>query len=157
MKCQLRITGFTKEITYSLIILSTYIVGGASRAYVTFLFYHLDFPDSRFKLDADQKTWIASSLGILSPVGSVCSGFIMDFCGRKIYLLITFIPFIISWVIISFAASFEMLFVGMLILGFGIGVSFCVSTYISEISVPKNRGALLGLIVVAYKRGYNDL
>ncbi|XP_065205794.1 facilitated trehalose transporter Tret1-like [Planococcus citri] len=153
MKCQFRITGFTKEITYSLIILTTYIVGGAGRAYLTFLFYQLDFPDSRFKLDADQKTWIASSLGILSPVGSVCSGVIMDFCGRKIYLLITFIPFIISWIIISFAASFEMLFVGMLILGFGIGVSFCVSTYISEISVPKNRGALLGLTEVAYNVG----
>lgn len=33
------------------------------------------------------------------------------------------------------------------------GMSFCVSTYISEISTPENRGALLGLTEVAYNVG----
>lgn len=64
-----------------------------------------------------------------------------------------FIPQVISWAIIALATSYEMLICGMSTLGFGIGMGFCASTYISEISSASHRGALLGLIPVAYNAG----
>ncbi|XP_065205796.1 facilitated trehalose transporter Tret1-like isoform X2 [Planococcus citri] len=77
----------------------------------------------------------------------------MDLFGRKLYLFVMFIPLVVSWIIIALASSYEMLIFGMIILGFGMGMGFCVSTYISEISSLSHRGALLGLLTVFYNLG----
>ncbi|XP_065205797.1 facilitated trehalose transporter Tret1-like [Planococcus citri] len=77
----------------------------------------------------------------------------MDLFGRKLYFFVMFVPMVVSWIIIALATTYEMLICGMAILGFGIGMGFCVSTYISEISSSAHRGALLGLITVFYNMG----
>lgn len=87
-----------------------------------------------------------------------------------------FIPFIISWLMVGFSDTYSTLFIGMMIQGLGggnkfnmkfqqpsptfdhssfdfTGMSFCISTYICEISTIEHRGALLGTMEVAYNIG----
>ncbi|XP_065205808.1 facilitated trehalose transporter Tret1-like [Planococcus citri] len=145
--------GTAKEICYVFITLLVYILVGVSRSYAAFLFHQLDQPDSKIRIEDGHKSWIASSLGILSPLGCLVSGSIMDFFGRKFFIQMMFIPFIISWLMVAFADSYSMLFIGMMIQGLGGGMSFCISTYICEISTMEHRGALLGTLEVAYNIG----
>lgn len=150
MKFQFRNSGFVKEVTFVMITLTIYIFEGIGRSYIVFLFKQLKLPDSPITLNEVQESWIASAFGFLSPIGCLLSGTVMDMFGRKSYFFIMYIPLIISWLMIAFASNYEMLFYGMIIQGFGIGMSFCASTYISEISTTQNRGAYLGLIQIAY-------
>lgn len=58
---------------------------------------------------------------MLSPVGCIISGVIMDILGRKLFMKIVFLPFALSWLIIWFASSVEMLYLGIAIQGMGAG------------------------------------
>ncbi|XP_065205809.1 facilitated trehalose transporter Tret1-like [Planococcus citri] len=145
--------GFLKVATYAAITFSAYICVGLNRSYTAFLNHYLSEPDSIIKITDEQKSWLASSIGYLSPVGSLFSGTVMDFFGRKVFLSMIFIPFAISWLTISLAKSYTVLLLGMMLQGLGGGMSSCVSVYISEISSREHRGALLGFITVAYNCG----
>lgn len=66
---------------------------------------------------------LGSSLGILSPIGCMLSGTLMDVFGRKLYFFVMFIPQVVSWTVIALASSYEMLLCGMAIQGFGLGMN----------------------------------
>ena len=120
---------------------------GYGRSYVVFLFLQLNQPNSQIILNFEQQSWIgivfhfffviifsfknsylsldtASSIGFLSPLGCILSGTLMDIFGRKLYFFVTFIPQIISWIIIAMATSYTMLLFGMIIQGLSLGRAF---------------------------------
>lgn len=72
------------------------------------------------------------------PIGYIC-----DLIGRKLAMLLLVIPFIAGYLIIIFANSLVMLYVGRFITGMA-GGAFCVSApmYTSEIAQKEIRGAL---------------
>lgn len=45
-------------MTFVIITLTVYILVGASRSYLAFLFHQLDFADSKIVIDVEQKSWI---------------------------------------------------------------------------------------------------
>ncbi|XP_065205811.1 facilitated trehalose transporter Tret1-like [Planococcus citri] len=145
--------GFLKVASYAAICLSAYLCVGMNRSYTAFLLHYLSEPDSIIKVPDEQKSWLASSIGFLAPFGSIFSGTVMDFFGRKLYLSMIFIPFALSWLTISLAKSYTVLFLGMMLQGLGGGMSMGVSVYISEISTREHRGALLSIIAIAYNGG----
>lgn len=63
----------------------------------------------------------ASSIGFLCPLGCLLSGTTMDICGRKLYLVLMFLPFVASWTIFVFAKNYETLLLGAIVQGLGGG------------------------------------
>lgn len=58
---------------------------------------------------------------IFLPVGSFIVGPLMDRFGRKRIILLTCIPFLISWTLIYFARNVYFIYVARIIAGIGAG------------------------------------
>ncbi|XP_065216842.1 facilitated trehalose transporter Tret1-like [Planococcus citri] len=147
------INGTAKQICFGLITLLIYVSMGFSRNYVAFLCHQLDQPDSKIHLNNDEKTWIASGSALLGPIGCIASGFLTDVIGRRSCILIMFVPFIISWAMISVATSYQIIFVALVISGGASGIGQSITPYVSEISTAKYRGLLLALVDVTLNFG----
>jgi MFS family permease len=82
---------------------------------------------------------------ICQPVGSVVSGLLVQLLGRKRSLILVNIPFLVGWLLICTAYSFEQLVAAEVILGVTIGLCEApFNTYYGEISQPELRGILAG-------------
>ncbi|WP_206666387.1 sugar porter family MFS transporter [Pseudodesulfovibrio senegalensis] len=92
-------------------------------------------------------------------LGAASGGLLADRFGRKAVIMGTALVFGLGTLMCVAAGSMHMLIVGRLVVGLGIGTaSFAVPLYLSEISPPDKRGALVSLnqlmitigIVVSY-------
>lgn len=90
-----------------------------------------------------QMGWIGS----LTTLGALCmcipTGFICDFIGRRLSLLLLIIPFSVGWSLLIWASSLHMLYIGRFICGLAVGAC-CIASplYTSEIAQKEIRGAL---------------
>ncbi|XP_043281985.1 facilitated trehalose transporter Tret1-like isoform X2 [Venturia canescens] len=77
------------------------------------------------------------------PLGCLVSGPISEFMGRKKAMLISNIPYTISWILLYYAATPTMLYIPMALGGFIGGlIEGPILTYVSEITQPHLRGPL---------------
>jgi MFS family permease len=79
------------------------------------------------------------------PVGSILSGFLVQWLGRRKSLMLINIPYILGCLLISTAPSITVLFVANILLGTTIG--FCeapLNSYFGEICQPELRSILAG-------------
>lgn len=78
-------------------------------------------------MDDDTGAWFTSVNSLLSPVGSLIAGIMMDRYGRKITLATPLIPLIISWMTTATATSHNVLFTSRILLGIvcGFGPPVC--------------------------------
>ncbi|KAJ8939337.1 hypothetical protein NQ318_005698 [Aromia moschata] len=106
---------------------------------------------------------VLTSLGaITNPIGSVLSGVLAEYLGRRRSIQISSIPFIIGWIVIGMANSVNWLYVGRLVSGIAAGMSTACFTYVGEISTAESRGFLQALgpvcasfgILLTYTLGY---
>lgn len=78
----------------------------------------------------------------------------MDKIGRKVTLLLTEIPLILGWLLISIASNVEMIYIGRLLIGLGSGMVGAPSrVYTSEVTQPHLRGMLSALASVGISFG----
>lgn len=98
---------------------------------------------------------LSASLSSLStPVGCILGGYFMDRIGRKKTLLMTEIPMVIGWALISLATTVPMIYTGRLLTGLGSGmVGAPARVYTSEVTQPHLRGMLTALSSVALSFG----
>jgi len=83
---------------------------------------------------------------ICQPLGSVLSGAIVEFFGRKWSMIIVNAPFLLGWILYSVSTSLTMLYVTNVILGIGIGfMEAPIMTYIAESCQPDLRAILTSL------------
>ncbi|KAJ8935321.1 hypothetical protein NQ314_012889 [Rhamnusium bicolor] len=88
-----------------------------------------------------------SLVGSLVPLGAmlICVpvGVLADLIGRKLTILLSSIPFIIGWLLVTFPMHINMIYAGRLLTGLA-GGSFCVTApmYTSEIAQTEIRGTL---------------
>ncbi|XP_043503954.1 facilitated trehalose transporter Tret1-like isoform X1 [Polistes fuscatus] len=93
-------------------------------------------------ISEEEFSWI----GALAPFGAAVAcipiGILTDIIGRKNSMLILVVPFTIGWLLIIFANSIAMFYVGRFITGFS-GGAFCVTApmYTAEISESEIRGS----------------
>ncbi|CAG9793504.1 unnamed protein product [Diatraea saccharalis] len=94
----------------------------------------------------EQASWFGSIAFLCQPLGSLFSGPLLDYFGRKKALFIVNIPHVIAWLLIYYAWSVPVLFIGNALLGIGTGIMEAPSiTYVGEVSDPSLRGILTTL------------
>lgn len=73
-------------------------------------------------------------MNIFSIVGSLFSGIITEPIGRKRAMIFVNIPHIIGWFLLYFATSLTEIFIGVSLLGLGVGLMEApIVTYVGEI------------------------
>ncbi|CAG7817079.1 unnamed protein product [Allacma fusca] len=98
-----------------------------------------DFGD----VSANMETWIASIVAIGACLASPLAGFCMQRLGRKSSLVLFSAPYVLGWLLITFANSIAMIMVGRFVTGLCGGVITMTSPiYITEISSDAVRGTL---------------
>lgn len=102
-------------------------------------------------MNDDELGWAGSAMTLGALVMCIPIGWIADLIGRKPTVLLTTFPFVIGWLLITFAQHMVMVYVGRILVGIA-GGSFCVTAplYTSEISETDIRGRL-GKHVHVYK------
>lgn len=82
------------------------------------------------------------------------SGYMMDVLGRKRSLIITEIPCLLGWILISIATDVDMIYAGRFFVGLGSGmVGAPARVYTSEVTQPHLRGTLTALASVGVSTG----
>ncbi|XP_008559792.1 facilitated trehalose transporter Tret1 [Microplitis demolitor] len=110
--------------------------------------------NSTMPIDDTQESWIASMSSIGTPIGCLLSGYLMDQLGRKRSLIITEIPALLGWLLITFATNIEMIYAGRFFTGLGSGmVGAPARVYTSEVTQPHLRGMLTALSSVGVSTG----
>lgn len=98
---------------------------------------------SDVQLSSEQGSWFSSSIAFGAIVGCSVGGPAMERFGRKFVTMLCAIPFVLGWLLISYAKDVEMLYAGRILTGIGCGVISCTSpVYIAEIAAARVRGAL---------------
>lgn len=99
-----------------------------------------------FSLNAYAQEWVVSAVLLGCIFGAMVSGRMVDILGRKKSIIGTACVFAIGSMWTSMASGIPMLIAGRVVIGLAIGVaSYAVPLYISEISPPQYRGALVSL------------
>ncbi|MGD9108014.1 MAG: sugar porter family MFS transporter [Gammaproteobacteria bacterium] len=97
-------------------------------------------------ISLEQAEIITSILSIGALIGALFSGFITRWIGRKNALIISALIFIIFIIVAVTAPTYVILLLARFGLGLGVGLSsFVAPMYLSEMSPPKIRGALISL------------
>ena len=97
---------------------------------------------------------ITSSVLIGATIGALTAGKIADRIGRRSANMVAGVIFAISALVLAFAPTPEILVVGRVLVGFGVGLASVVGPlYISETSPPKQRGAMVSFFQFAIVTG----
>ncbi|XP_029185317.2 solute carrier family 2, facilitated glucose transporter member 12-like isoform X1 [Acropora millepora] len=98
----------------------------------------------KFELNCIKQEMVVSSMLMGAVVASLTGGFIVDFIGRRMAIIINAAIFLAGAVILACAPSFPVLVVGRFVVGFGVSLSAIAECiYISEIAPPDRRGLLV--------------
>lgn len=95
------------------------------------------------ELDTNSASIIASIWSLSLPIGAMTSGFLMDKYGRRKTAIFICFPFIVSWLLVSFAQNVTMIYVARVISGITTGLTTCSVVYVAEISSKRTRSGLL--------------
>lgn len=113
----------------------------------------------QFQLSSGAVERVVSAVLLGAVIGAALSGALADRFGRKKVIIVTAFLFAIGAAGAAFAATVPMIIIFRMMIGVAIGVaSYTAPLYISEISPPQSRGALVSLnqlmitcgIVVSY-------
>lgn len=82
---------------------------------------------------------------LCQPIGSIASGFLVTWFGRKRSLMLITLPYLLSCVLVSTASSVSVLFVTNVVVGLTVGFTEApLNSYFGEICEPKLRSVLAG-------------
>ncbi|KAM8750340.1 proton myo-inositol cotransporter-like isoform 2-T2 [Acanthopagrus schlegelii] len=90
-----------------------------------------------------QELLVSSTVGA-AALSSLGGGSLNGWLGRRICIILASFIFTVGGIVLSIAPDKEVLLVGRIIVGFGIGIaSMTVPVYIAEVSPPQQRGQLV--------------
>lgn len=120
--------------------------GGTFLDGLSIFFLGVAFPliNQPFQLSTLMTGLIGAALVVAAGLGAAVGGGMADKLGRKTMMLLDMLIMAIGGMICVFSNSAEMILLGQLVIGFGIGIDFPVSSsYVSEIIPKKQRSRLL--------------
>ncbi|XP_018563927.1 facilitated trehalose transporter Tret1-like [Anoplophora glabripennis] len=104
----------------------------------------------KFTITSNESSWLTVTPLIGAVFGAFVTGLVVDTFGRKRMIVFSSVPFIASWLLIGFADSSTLMFVGRFLAGAIDGLSFiAVPMYLGEIAEPKIRGLLSSVCPVS--------
>lgn len=113
------------------------------------------FIADEFHLTAGMNGLVVGIVLLGALFGAIASGLVGDYWGRKKLLIIAASLFVIGSLETAFSPTIPYLMLGRVLIGISIGIaSYTAPLYISEISPPKKRGALVSLYQVAVSTGF---
>ncbi|XP_026313966.1 facilitated trehalose transporter Tret1-like [Hyposmocoma kahamanoa] len=119
---------------------------GLSISFVTMVLPDVLDAKEGISLTKKQASWFGSMAFLCQPLGSLLSGPLLDYVGRKKALFIVNIPHVVAWLLMYYAWNVPSLFIGNALLGIGTGIMEAPSvTYVGEICDPALRGILTTL------------
>ena len=97
-----------------------------------------------FDLNATQKEMIVSFLYLGGGFGAAMGGYICDFMGRRVAILLTDLIFLTGAIVLASAPNFSIVLLGRFVVGFGVAVSGVADvSYLHEIAPKRWRGAIV--------------
>ncbi|XP_050439287.1 facilitated trehalose transporter Tret1-like isoform X2 [Adelges cooleyi] len=120
----------------------------SSLIYSSILLAQLHDPLSTIQIDNNTASWIASIPNLVGPVGLIVTGLITDKIGRKKILQFTYIPIILSWLLLIFANDTNCILIARILLGYSYGCGIVVFMYVSETCPTVYRPLFLAIINV---------
>lgn len=99
--------------------------------------------DYGFEVTDNQFSWVGAFMTLGAACVCIPIGFLIDFIGRKLTMLLLVVPFVIGWCLLIWAQNVEMMYAARFILGVS-GGAFCVTApmYTGEIAQKDIRGTL---------------
>ncbi|KAG6464411.1 hypothetical protein O3G_MSEX014493, partial [Manduca sexta] len=106
---------------------------GMSISFVTMVLPEVLDAKEGVSINEKQASWFGSLAFLCQPIGSIFSGPLLDYFGRKKALFIVNIPHLIAWLLMYYAWDVPSLFIGNALLGIGTGIMEAPSvTYVGE-------------------------
>ncbi|XP_022181236.1 facilitated trehalose transporter Tret1-2 homolog isoform X2 [Myzus persicae] len=137
------------QVLASCISLLMVIQPGIHLAYSNNMLHHMP------SINKDQFSWITSISVLCTPVGAFLVGLEMDKIGRKKACLLTCLPLLASWTIVTVSSSDNIytFYAFRLLAGIGAGMTTVGMVYVSEISHSSYKQILLSLNSVFFSGG----
>ncbi|GAB6027632.1 Facilitated trehalose transporter Tret1 [Chamberlinius hualienensis] len=99
-----------------------------------------------YSVDRYEESWIGGLVPLGAVFGGAVGGFLMDYYGRKLTLMISALPYAIGWTAVVASQNIQTMYAGRFICGISIGMALGVAyVYIAEIAPAKIRGTLCAL------------
>ncbi|KAH8254808.1 hypothetical protein KR032_012300, partial [Drosophila birchii] len=114
----------------------------------------MDGNSTEIPIDVETGSWIASVHSLATPFGSLISGPLADYLGRRKTLLVSVIPLFLGWSTLAMAKSIKIVIFARFLCGFATGIlGGPGQVYIAETAEPNLRSLLIGAPYVAYSCG----
>eukprot|EP00055_Hartaetosiga_balthica_P009702 m.39280 g.39280 ORF g.39280 m.39280 type:complete len:575 (-) comp6855_c1_seq2:200-1924(-) len=102
--------------------------------------------ESRFNLSDPQKECVVSLMLLGAIIASLCGGWIVDYFGRRNTIVGNSLIFIVGAILLCASSSLPVLFLGRIVVGFGVSLSAISEIiYVSEIAPANDRGKLVSI------------
>ncbi|XP_059484673.1 facilitated trehalose transporter Tret1-like [Neocloeon triangulifer] len=127
---------------------------GMTAGFPALLLPQLESENSTLPTTEEEGSWITSIHSIVTPIGSLASGPIMERLGRRTTLLLSIVPGLMGWLTISLSKSHTTILIGRSLTGITTGLSAPPAlVLLAEMAEPKLRGFLVGAPSTSFSIG----
>ena len=110
--------------------------------------------NSSIPLNDDQISWVGSLVDFGFFCGCLPGAISLSYFGSCQSLVNTLVPISLGWIAIIFANSAVWLYIGRLLNGFGVGMTFCIfPIFVGEVSIPETRGSMMFMAQIGFPVG----
>lgn len=112
-------------------------------------------PDPDITITFEEASWITSVWALASVVGCTLGGLLADCLGRRKGLMISTLPFFVSFIMMSLARNWSTILASRAVAGLGDGLMYPIlPVYIAETASKKMRGSMNNVVNIAQNVGF---